>query len=56
MLSSNRMLDWAVGGWSLNVVDILQSGFSALPITQPNNNSVISTLPAAECDRRVVVG
>jgi hypothetical protein len=39
-LSSNRFLDLAVGGWSANVVSVLQSGYP-LAISQPNNNSVI---------------
>lgn len=39
-VSSNRFLDYAVGGWSANVVSVMQSGYP-LAITQPNNNSVI---------------
>ncbi len=38
-LSSNRFLDYAVGGWSANVVSVIQSGYP-LAISQPNNNSV----------------
>lgn len=39
-LSSNRLFDLAVGGWSINAVSIMQSGYP-LFITQPNDNSVI---------------
>jgi hypothetical protein len=39
-LASNRWLDLAAGGWSANVVSVIQSGYP-LAITQPNNNSVI---------------
>ncbi len=38
-LSSNRFLDYAVGGWSLNAVSVMQSGYP-LTVTQPNDNSV----------------
>ncbi|NDJ12737.1 MAG: hypothetical protein EBY17_16310 [Acidobacteriia bacterium] len=38
-LSSNRFADIALGGWSANVVGVLQSGYP-LAISQPNNNSV----------------
>lgn len=34
-----RWLDLAAGGWSVNAVTVLQSGFP-LSITQPNNNAV----------------
>jgi hypothetical protein len=39
-LSGSRFLDLAVGGWSANVVSVIQSGYP-LAISQPNNNSVI---------------
>ncbi len=39
-LAKNRLLDFAAGGWSVNVVSVLQSGYP-LAISQPNNNSVI---------------
>jgi trimeric autotransporter adhesin len=39
-LKSNRALNWAVGGWSINAFGTIQSGFP-LGISQPNNNSVI---------------
>ncbi|QOY88117.1 carboxypeptidase-like regulatory domain-containing protein [Paludibaculum fermentans] len=38
--NSNRILDLALGGWSVNSVITVQSGFP-LSISQPNNNSVI---------------
>ena len=38
-LTSNRIADMALGGWSANVVGVLQSGYP-LAISQPNNNSV----------------
>jgi hypothetical protein len=38
-LSSNKLLDLTVGGWSANFVSVLQSGYP-LAITQANNNSV----------------
>ncbi|WP_321474554.1 TonB-dependent receptor [uncultured Paludibaculum sp.] len=41
-LTNSRVLDYAVGGWSVNVVGTLQSGFP-LAITQVNNNGVIGT-------------
>jgi trimeric autotransporter adhesin len=37
--ASSRAADLALGGWSFNVVSVLQSGYP-LSITQPNNNSV----------------
>lgn len=40
LLSGNRWTDLAVGGWSLNVVSVIQSGYP-MSITQPNDNSVI---------------
>ena len=40
LLSGNRWADLAVGGWSLNVVSVIQSGYP-MSITQPNDNSVI---------------
>ncbi|MBC7926640.1 MAG: carboxypeptidase regulatory-like domain-containing protein, partial [Bryobacteraceae bacterium] len=42
LLSSNRWLDIIAGGWSMNVVGNLQSGYP-LAITQLNNNSVIGS-------------
>ncbi len=42
MLSGNRWLDVIVGGWSMNVVATMQSGYP-LAITQLNNNSVIGS-------------
>lgn len=39
-LANNRIADLAVGGWSLNVVSVMQSGYP-MSITQPNDNSVI---------------
>jgi hypothetical protein len=36
----NRILKVAVGGWSLNLTGVMQSGYP-LAISQPNNNSVI---------------
>lgn len=39
-LSSNRVLDILVGGWSANMTSVIQSGYP-LAISQPNNNSVI---------------
>ncbi|MBI2689790.1 MAG: TonB-dependent receptor [Acidobacteria bacterium] len=41
-LGSNRWADLAVGGWSLNAVSVMQSGYP-LSITQPNDNSVIGS-------------
>jgi hypothetical protein len=37
---TNRFLNYAVGGWSVNALSTIQSGFP-LFVTQPNNNSVI---------------
>lgn len=37
---AGRWLDAVTGGWSINVVGILQSGFP-LAVSQPNNNSVV---------------
>ncbi|MBC8164314.1 MAG: TonB-dependent receptor [Bryobacteraceae bacterium] len=42
MLSTNRWLDVAVGGWSANVIATFQSGFP-LAISQINNNGVIGS-------------
>jgi hypothetical protein len=39
-LHGNRVVDFIVGGWSVNAVNIIQTGFP-LAITQPNNNSTI---------------
>ena len=41
-LANNKGLDYALGGWSLNVESTMQSGFP-LQVTQTNNNSVIGT-------------
>ena len=38
-LANNRIVDFLVGGWSANVVGVMQSGYP-LAISQPNNNSV----------------
>ncbi|MBV9771008.1 MAG: TonB-dependent receptor [Bryobacterales bacterium] len=38
--TNSRILNYAVGGWSINAFSTIQSGFPLL-ITQPNNNSVI---------------
>ncbi|MCX6590724.1 MAG: TonB-dependent receptor [Acidobacteria bacterium] len=40
MLSSNRFLDLAVGGWSINAIGSVQAGFP-LAVSQINNNGVI---------------
>jgi hypothetical protein len=40
LLKTGRVLDLVAGGWSVNTVGILQTGFP-LSVTQPNNNSVI---------------
>ena len=42
-LSSNRWIDYAVGGWSINTIGTIQTGYP-LAITQINNNSVIGIL------------
>ena len=42
-LANSRALDYAVGGWSFNVVSVLQSGYP-MSISQPNNNSVIGAI------------
>ncbi len=39
-LGNNRILDLIAGGWSANLVSVIQSGYP-LAISQPNNNSVI---------------
>lgn len=39
-LRNRRTLDWIAGGWSVNAIAIVQSGYP-LSVTQPNNNSVI---------------
>lgn len=39
-LHSGRLLDYAVGGWSVNAFSVIQSGYP-LSITQNNNNSVV---------------
>jgi hypothetical protein len=41
-LSSNRWLDYAVGGWAVNVQSTMQTGFP-LAISQSNLNSAIGT-------------
>jgi trimeric autotransporter adhesin len=38
--TNSKILNYAVGGWSVNALSTIQSGFP-LFITQPNNNSVI---------------
>ena len=38
--TNSRVLNYAVGGWSVNAFSVIQTGFPLL-ITQPNNNSVI---------------
>lgn len=38
-LSNGRVLSLIAGGWSVNAVNIIQTGFP-LSVTQPNNNSV----------------
>ena len=38
-LANNKYLDAVIGGWSANVVNVMQSGYP-LAISQPNNNSV----------------
>jgi hypothetical protein len=40
LLKDNHVLNWIVGGWSLNAFGVVQTGFP-LAISQPNNNSVI---------------
>jgi hypothetical protein len=40
LLNGNRLLNYAVGGWSLNAFAVAQTGYP-LSVTQPNNNSVI---------------
>lgn len=42
LLSSNRVVDLAVGGWAINAVSVMQSGYP-LAITQNNDNSVIGS-------------
>jgi hypothetical protein len=39
-LKNNRILDYAVGGWSFNAFAVAQTGYP-LNVTQTNNNSVI---------------
>lgn len=41
-LGNSKGLDYALGGWSLNVESTMQTGFP-LQVTQSNNNSVIGT-------------
>lgn len=41
-LANNKGLDYAIGGWSINVESTMQTGFP-LAITQTNNNSIIGT-------------
>jgi hypothetical protein len=38
--NTNRVLDWAVGGWSANAVSTIQNGYP-LSVVQTNNNSAI---------------
>jgi hypothetical protein len=40
LLNSNRLLDLAVGGWELNTVAYVQTGFP-LPVVQPNQNAIL---------------
>jgi hypothetical protein len=44
-LNSSRILNYAVGGWSVNGFGVIQSGYP-LSVTQPNNNSVIGAFTA----------
>jgi hypothetical protein len=39
-VKSNGVLDWIVGGWSVNTFSVIQNGYP-LAVSQPNNNSVI---------------
>ena len=39
MSGSNKIVDFLLGGWSANVVNVWQSGYP-LAVSQPNNNSV----------------
>jgi hypothetical protein len=39
-LKGSRVLNYAVGGWSVNAFGVIQTGYP-LAVTQPNNNSVI---------------
>src|SRR6185369_4839849 len=41
-VTGHRALGWIAGGWTVNAVGALQTGFP-LSVTQPNNNSVIGT-------------
>ncbi|MEZ5356471.1 MAG: TonB-dependent receptor [Bryobacteraceae bacterium] len=41
LLSSSRLLDAVVGGWSVNAVSIYQSGFPLAITQQSNNNSAL---------------
>ncbi|MBM3760305.1 MAG: TonB-dependent receptor [Acidobacteria bacterium] len=40
LLANNRVMDLLVGGWSMNAVSVMQSGYP-LTITQPNDNGII---------------
>jgi trimeric autotransporter adhesin len=47
LLSRGRLMDYAVGGWEVNVVAVIQSGFP-LAITQLNQlNSILTTSSSA---------
>ena len=39
-LASSRVLNYAVGGWSLNAFGVIQTGYP-LSVTQPNGNTLI---------------
>jgi hypothetical protein len=39
-VKGNGILDWIVGGWSVNTFSVIQNGYP-LAVSQPNNNSVI---------------
>jgi hypothetical protein len=39
-LAGNRLLDYAVGGWSFNAFGVIQTGYP-LSVTQPNGNTLI---------------
>ena len=40
--NKGKLMSAAIGGWSINITGMLQSGYP-LSVTQPNNNSVIGT-------------
>ncbi|MES1257707.1 MAG: carboxypeptidase regulatory-like domain-containing protein [Acidobacteriota bacterium] len=39
LAGGNKVVDFLLGGWSANVVNVMQSGYP-LAVSQPNNNSV----------------